>query len=756
MASLTVTRQPVPGASSGAVFATQPIVTLKDQYGNICTTGPSATADVVATAKAGTGTWTIGGTVTKAAVEGVATFTDLTCTLTSPGNGAVTFTSTATVDSSVFTIPLISAKMLTADTTDNNVDNNIEITFGADAAFEAAVTGVSFKGTPLTVTTDYVVSGGKITLKPSGGNAVLKTPATGDVVITATGYDDSSVSQTINHGSAVTMVLTQNISAPMSNGEPFSRQPVITLKDAYGNICTDDNSTLVTASKKDAGYWMLSGETAVNAFNGIVTFSDLGAINSSYITNALLAFNSGVLPEVTSDSVTLPSIYVPPIDDSSESGPAGEIEIAGDKNSAQDATEGGIKVGILVDGEKQDKTSNATVEIIEDKVVVTVSIDKTAAMEKLKETKETVTIPVKGNLDVFVGQMDGEITKVLEDKSAVVEIKTDTTTYALPASEIHIEKIAEQFGQNVELKDLTVSIKIEKSNADTVQMVEDTANKGGFAIVVPPIEFKVTVSYGDKSIEINKFEAYVERTVAIPDGVDPSKITTGIVVDPDGTPRHVPTRIVVIDGKYYARINSLTNSTYLVIWNPLEFADVKNHWAKIAINDMGSRMVLNGIGAGRFEPDKDITRAEFTAIVVKGLGLKPGTGYNPFIDIKSTDWYCGYIETAYEYGIILGYGNGKFGPNDKLTREQAMIIISRAMNITGLKIDLNNDEIKQILDGFNDSENTSEWAKDSIAKCIKAGIVSGRSNNKIAPRENITRAEVAVMVRRLLQKSKLI
>ena len=122
----------------------------------------------------------------------------------------------------------------------------------------------------------------------------------------------------------------------------------------------------------------------------------------------------------------------------------------------------------------------------------------------------------------------------------------------------------------------------------------------------------------------------------------------------------------------------------------------------------------------------------------------------------STDWYCGYIETASEYGIINGYGNGEFGPNDTITHEQAITMIARAMKITGLKVTLNSDNINRIINACADGAAVSEYAKESIAKCIYLGIVNRVDGNRITPKEYITRAEVAVMISRLLQKSGLI
>jgi len=282
-------------------------------------------------------------------------------------------------------------------------------------------------------------------------------------------------------------------------------------------------------------------------------------------------------------------------------------------------------------------------------------------------------------------------------------------------------------------------------------------NKNNYQIIVKPIEFDITCSSGSKTVEVSQFNAYVERMVAIPEGVDPSKITTGIVLNTDGTLSHVPTVITVIDGKYYAKINSLTNSTYSVIWSPKIFMDIERHWAKDAVNEMGSRLVISGVGEERFEPDRDITRAEFAAIVVRGLGLmRTGSGKDVFGDVTKDAWYYDAVAIAYEYGLIAGYGNRQFGPMDKITREQAITTIARAMKITKLDAGLTDSEASKILTGFTDGDSTSAYAKKGIAVCVKTGIISGRTKITLAPKDNITRAEVAVIVRRLLQLSGLI
>jgi hypothetical protein len=414
-------------------------------------------------------------------------------------------------------------------------------------------------------------------------------------------------------------------------------------------------------------------------------------------------------------------------------------------------------VDVLVNG----KLENAGIAVTskrDDQTVTTIVVDQKKLEDKLaaEEKGAVVTIPVAAKSDVYIGELNGLMVKNMEGKQAVVEIKTDKVTYTLPAQQINIDAVSDKIGKSVALQDIKVQIEIAAPTADQVKVVEDAAKKGALTLVVPPVEFTVRATYGEKTIEVSAFNAYVHRTIAIPDGVDPNKITTGVVVESDGTVRHVPTKIVMIDGKYYAIINSLTNSTYSVVWHPLEFSDVANHWAKDAVNDMGSRMVIDGTGDGLFSPDRDITRAEFAAIVVRGLGLKLDHGTTPFSDVKVTDWYSDAVNTAYEYNLITGFEDGTLRPNDNITREQAMVVLAKAMKVTGLKDKLSVQSADAALRPFGDAAAVSKWALSSIADCVQAGIVTGRNGAALAPKANMTRAEVAMIIQKLLQKSDLI
>ena len=461
-------------------------------------------------------------------------------------------------------------------------------------------------------------------------------------------------------------------------------------------------------------------------------------------------------------------------------------------------------IEIVING-KAEKSATATTKKVEDKTVTTITLNDKNIEERLlvEGNNATIIVPVKEKADVVVGQLNGQTVKNMERKDAVLEIKTENVTYTLPAAQINIDKVSEQIGTRVALEDIKVNLSISGSSADTVKIVQDTADKNKFQVVIKPIEFEITCTSGDKTVAVSKFNSYVERTVAIPEGIDPGKITTGIVLNSDGTFSHVPTTITVIDGKYYAKINSLTNSTYSLIWHPLEFKDVANHWAKGAVNDMGSRLVVSGIGVNgagadgfgiegvgidgagnqNFAPDREITRAEFAAIMVRALGLKEedgateggsagamgaslagatetnsagASGSVAFTDVKSSDWFRGYIKAAVEYGLIKGYDDNTFKPNASITREEAMAIIARAMKWTGLETEYRADELAALYSIMIDTDSVAAWAKGAVGACLKNGIITGRDGLTIAPKASITRAETAAMAQRLLKKSGLI
>ncbi len=404
---------------------------------------------------------------------------------------------------------------------------------------------------------------------------------------------------------------------------------------------------------------------------------------------------------------------------------------------------------------KKDKFAEIISKLEKGKKHTILKILDKAIKDMLKDGNLTITIDVKNGSNVVVGNLEGETFKDLKAKNAVLEINTENATYILPASKINIEKIALELGKD--LKDITISIKIEESSDEKTDLAEKNAKKHKHKLVTKPIDFDITVTNGDKTIDVSKFDSYIERMIAIPDGVNPKEIATAVVLNKDGSFSHIPTSIVLVNGKYYAKIKSMTNSTYTVIANTETYSDVQKHWSKDAVNTVASRLIMSGTSDENFSPNVSINRGEFIDSVVKALGLyRNGTGVDSFKDVTKSSAYYDSVSTAYEYGLVSGYTNNLFKPDSKITRQEALVIVAKAMKLAGIKNDLNENDLNNILSSFKDSDKVSSWSKMSVAACINSNIISGTSGKLIAPQSDITRAEVASIITKILKNSGLI
>ena len=414
-------------------------------------------------------------------------------------------------------------------------------------------------------------------------------------------------------------------------------------------------------------------------------------------------------------------------------------------------------IDILINNHKVDyATSEIEVENGSKKTTIQLDGEKLTTKLNTENVGCTIIIPVYNNSDIVIGQLNGQTVKNLQDKDAVLEFKTENTSYTIPAAAINIDEILEKIGNQDQLKDIIVNISISNSSKETRSKAQNSATSNNFQLVVNPIDFEITCTYGSKTVEVYKFSNYVERTVPLPAGIDKNKITTGVVFNEDGSFSHIPTAVQFVDGRYYAKLNSLTNSTYTVIWNPVTFKDVEKHWARDYVNEVGSRLIDDGVGNGDFAPNRAITRAEFASMVVKTLGLK-GTNFpEKFGDVHKEDSCYGAIYTAYEYGILNGYSNGNFGPQDLITREQAMTMLAKAMEIADMNVTVSDADESNQLKLFKDYDSISLYAREAATICIDNGIFTGDNKGRLNPKDNLTRAESATIFIKLLKKAGLI
>lgn len=179
----------------------------------------------------------------------------------------------------------------------------------------------------------------------------------------------------------------------------------------------------------------------------------------------------------------------------------------------------------------------------------------------------------------------------------------------------------------------------------------------------------------------------------------------------------------------------------------VEFSDINNHWAREDIEFLALRSIIKGQSDGVFNPDGNITRAEFTALVVRVFDLKAkNSTFSKFNDVSEEAWYYSIVNVANQYGLVNGINSDSFAPNSQISREQMVSIIMRALNV--LAID-NTEEKDICLDIFNDKDELSDWASDNVEKALKFGIINGKQENMFFPKGLATRAESSAIIKRV-------
>lgn len=184
---------------------------------------------------------------------------------------------------------------------------------------------------------------------------------------------------------------------------------------------------------------------------------------------------------------------------------------------------------------------------------------------------------------------------------------------------------------------------------------------------------------------------------------------------------------------------------------PPMFTDIQGHWAEQDILLLASKLIVKGTSDTRFSPGATLTRAQFTAMLVRALGMKEKADVMPFVDVQSQDWYAGAIGAAVEQGLIQGTDSSHFSPNALLTREQMAVLLLRAVEFAGVKDTTVNTEA--VLQSFKDQDEITVWSKDAVAAAVVNGFMEGRNTSSFAPKGTATRAEAVVVLKRLLQQS---
>lgn len=686
--------------------------------------------------------------------------------------------------------------LLTADTSDNTVGNPVEIGFTDDAAWRDAITEIKVNDTLLT-TDQYSISAGKITIAASvfttAGTYMVAIKATGygdatllqiikdllqpailqriaitkpadklvyimgeDLDITGlevTGYynDDSSQVETITTADisgfdssqpAAGQILTITIGEKTATYAVTITQPVTAVDNGTINVTPDIPLTITLPPGVTNTGIGITQKTALPLIKIESDQVDMTIANGTTVTGS----DAIQLPEIKpSSSVDIPMALTVDL----------VIEVGSNTNSITFSQpvrlvlkgQGAKSVSFIdTDGNFQAISRPASLRGLTGES----DVDEVAKVFKEEElqhgavasgpdliiwTEHFTTLVAYTPFDLPPLIIIPEIIEEIIEFDEVLRTQTISSRGGI----IKIAGAMFAFPANAVSEDIEVSIKrLSKNNIPLVPT--------GFTLLGQV--FEVTT---DKTVTFNK-----PVTITLPfdsDEVNKEKYDVGIYCwgsnqwvileqvkvnletgKVSGTVNHFSIFAVLLTEKSESAIDE-EKEPVQEVFAPVKAAlkDISGHWAEANISRLVEAGAVGGYPGGCFEPDNTITRAEFAAILVNAFKLEPKSG-EVFND-TSGHWARDSIKTAAANGIVSGYSENSFGPNDPITRQQMAVMISRVAN-------LSDGEGKT----FADSNQIADWAQAAVAAVSGGNIISGYPDNTFRPQAYATRAEAVTVI----------
>ena len=169
-------------------------------------------------------------------------------------------------------------------------------------------------------------------------------------------------------------------------------------------------------------------------------------------------------------------------------------------------------------------------------------------------------------------------------------------------------------------------------------------------------------------------------------------------------------------------------------------------WAHDSIISLAKRGVISGYGDGSFKPNNNITREEVVKIIVESFSLLDKEASCDFNDVLPFEWYAGYVASAYNRGVVSGLGNGNFGVGMPVSRQDMAVMVCNVLSMFGKEY-----PTVRSYNAFSDNSAVSGYAKAAVEKLYCLGVINGSDGNRFNPNNNLTRAEMAKIMSALLE-----
>ncbi|MGN7457789.1 5'-nucleotidase C-terminal domain-containing protein [Paenibacillus pasadenensis] len=370
-------------------------------------------------------------------------------------------------------------------------------------------------------------------------------------------------------------------------------------------------------------------------------------------------------------------------------------------------------------------------------------------------TVGTVTVGAEQALAALQAAADGKLTIAASAAGSFdrteVTLASGTVAALLGAPSFREAAVSSPQGSYVLTRALLESLA--KGAADAALTVKIGSGQAGLDLAkaagLPAIgaaEYELALTVDGKTSEPNRFGSYVPRSLSLADTAAVTAIVR-LSSDASGQLAYVPVPFIVQDGQivFFSR----GNSSYVALGGAAAaFADMRGHWAAAAVQELAGKRIVAGKTASAFAPGDAVTRAEFAVLLARTLGLTAGSAAS-FTDIAAGAWYADGIAAAAEAGLIGGYEDGSFRPQQRITRQEMAVMTLRAVQLAGRQASAPQAEAV----AFADSGRIASWAQAAAAELSRYGLIQGDDQGRFQPLAGATRAESAALLQRLLAQA---
>jgi len=362
----------------------------------------------------------------------------------------------------------------------------------------------------------------------------------------------------------------------------------------------------------------------------------------------------------------------------------------------------------------------------------------TSEMLKVDSGSGNVIVEIKGDTQQI--QLSSDVVRQLANHTLV--LKSGKFSMKVPADLLRQLQSKLPEGQR---DDSTITLKLAplSSKANEIIAAAEGTTQAQVRLMGDIYEFSLSVTTKTGTTEmLSAFEQPITLSLTVGEGFDSKRGGIYYIAD-NGKLEYISANYA--DGVLTAQVNHF--SKYAVLELKRTFVDVPaNHWASPAIQELAAKLYVQGTSKDKFEPNRAITRAEFTSMLVHSLGLTT-KGDISFADVAPSAWYAESISIAYKAGIVSGRSATKFEPAAQITREEITVMLMKAYELKNGKVTVASFDA-----AFKDMKQVSSWAAASVKGAASLGLVQGQNEGLFAPKGIASRAEATQVIYNLIMK----